>query len=87
MFVSLGVSGAWIGRLTALSPYQPIFLLASTVFLGMGFWKTYRRGSEICDPDSLCAKPNTHRATMAILWIGVLFTGAAFAVDLLPFFG
>lgn len=26
LFVSVGISGAWIGSLTALAPYQPIFL-------------------------------------------------------------
>ena len=32
----LGVSGAWIGNLTRLAPYQPIFIAASLAFLGGG---------------------------------------------------
>ena len=30
---TLGISGAWIGNLTALAPYQPIFLAARAVKL------------------------------------------------------
>ena len=31
---TLGISGAWIGNLTALAPYQPIFLAATAGCLG-----------------------------------------------------
>ena len=31
-----GVSGAWIGNLTALEPYQPIFAGVSLAFIGYG---------------------------------------------------
>ena len=31
LFVTLGISGAWIGNLTALEPYKPYFPPASTV--------------------------------------------------------
>ena len=30
----LGVGGAWIGNLTALAPYQPIFVAVTLGFLG-----------------------------------------------------
>jgi mercuric ion transport protein len=32
----LGVSGAWIGNLTALEPYQPIFVALAVAFIGCG---------------------------------------------------
>ncbi|WP_200342618.1 mercuric transporter MerT family protein [Rhodovibrio sodomensis] len=32
---TLGVTGAWIGALTALAPYQPLFLA-----VGVGDWRT-----------------------------------------------
>lgn len=46
---SVGVSGAWISHLTALSPYQPIFVTASAILLGMGYWKVYRDPRTSCD--------------------------------------
>lgn len=37
LLLALGVSGVWIGRLTAPVPYQPVFLLATGVFAaGLG---------------------------------------------------
>ena len=33
-----GVSGAWIGNLTALKPYQPLFVALATGCLGTGFY-------------------------------------------------
>src|ERR1700731_2840320 len=35
----LGVSGAWIGNLTRLAPYQPYFIAATLAFLGYGYWR------------------------------------------------
>src|SRR2546429_2129561 len=34
---TLGVSGAWIANLTALAPYQPIFVALTLTFLAWGF--------------------------------------------------
>src|SRR3546814_12422622 len=43
VFFALGVSGAWIGNLTALAPYQPIFVAAAVACLAFGFMRVYRR--------------------------------------------
>ena len=40
---SLGMGGAWIGNLTALAPYQPIFVVITLGFLGCGYWLVYRK--------------------------------------------
>ncbi len=37
LFVMLGISGAWIGNLTALEPYKPYFAGIALVFIGLGF--------------------------------------------------
>jgi mercuric ion transport protein len=37
MLFSLGISGAWIGNLTALAPYQPYFISATLACLGYGY--------------------------------------------------
>jgi mercuric ion transport protein len=31
----LGVSGAWIGQLTAMEPYRPVFIGVMVIFLGL----------------------------------------------------
>ena len=76
LLVSLGISGARIGQLTALSPYQPYFLVSALALLGAGFWQAYRRKPEVCASGSICAKPISGRLTKSILWIGTLFVAA-----------
>ena len=48
VLVLLGVSGAWIGNLTALAPYKPYFVAGTLVFLGLGFWHVYFRPRPAC---------------------------------------
>lgn len=66
---TLGVSGAWIGNLTALAPYQPVFLAIAMASIGAGFYRVYRRPSAAaCAPVSACADPRAGRITKAALW-------------------
>ncbi len=44
----LGVSGAWIGNLTRLAPYQPCFIVATLGFLGAGYWLVFRDSKTVC---------------------------------------
>ena len=53
---SIGVGGAWIGNLTALAPYQPIFVTLTLGFLGYGSWLVYRRPAD-CAGGQACARP------------------------------
>lgn len=74
---SLGVSGAWIGNLTALAPYQPAFFAAALVFIGFGFWRVYRRPAPACADGRVCARPGSTRMTKIGLWAAtVLVLGA-----------
>src|ERR1700726_2035617 len=54
---SLGISGAWIGNLTALAPYQPYFIAATLACLGYGYWLVYRRQNIACAEGEVCARP------------------------------
>ena len=75
--VSAGISGAWIGTLTALAPYQPFFLAAALLFLGAGFWVVYRRGPAACETGA-CASSGAGRLIKSVLWVkGALWLGAA----------
>lgn len=78
--LTLGVSGAWIGRLTALAPYQPLFLAVALLAVGFGFWRVYGPSARRCGTDGACAH-GPSGATRAGLWLATLLVGAAVAVD------
>jgi mercuric ion transport protein len=64
----LGVSGAWIGNLTALEPYQPIFAAIAVACLGSGFYLVYRTPKIACAEGSSCASPSSNRLAKIGLW-------------------
>jgi mercuric ion transport protein len=76
VFVSLGVSGAWIGNLTALAPYQPYILALTIVMLGYGFYSVYWRTQQAC-ADGTCARPLPNRAVKVGLWLGTTLVAVA----------
>lgn len=65
---SLGVTGTWIGTLTALAPYQPIFVLMTLGFLGYGYWLVYRKPTA-CAEGEACARPLPNRIVKTGLWL------------------
>jgi len=66
---SLGISGAWIGQLTALSAYQPIFIAITLGFLGYGYWLVYRKPKAACAEGEACAKPLPNVIVKTGLWL------------------
>ncbi|MAQ84181.1 MAG: mercury transporter MerT [Maritimibacter sp.] len=68
LFFSLGVSGAWIGNLTALEPYKPAFIAVTLGFLGYGYWLVYRKPKP-CDDGAACARPLPNRLVKSALWV------------------
>ena len=76
---SLGASGAWLGKLSALSPYQPIFIALTLGFLGSGFWLAYRRPQMACRGSGACSHPVSRRAVKLALWAALLLVAAATA--------
>lgn len=69
MFASVGIGGAWIGTLTGLAPYQPIFLAFAAGCIAAGFWSTYGRKQAACG-GLACGTSASRRATKAALWVG-----------------
>lgn len=65
---SLGVSGAWVGNLTALEPYKPIFIVFTLGFLGYGYWMVYRK-PRACAEGEACARPLPNRLVKSALWV------------------
>ena len=77
---SLGVTGAWIGNLASLNPYQPYFFVVTAGFLGAGFYRTYRkRGAASYDSGSACASPLSDRFNKVVLWSATALVLAALA--------
>lgn len=69
VFVTLGISGAWIGYLTALEPYRPLTSGTAIVFIALGFWHVYFRSKPVCVEGSYCARPQSSRLTKTVLWL------------------
>ena len=68
VLVTLGVSGAWIGNLTALEPYRPIFIGAALVALFFASRRIFRP-VQACKPGEVCALPQTRRLYKVLFWI------------------
>lgn len=82
LLVSLGVSGAWIGNLTALEPLKPYFIVATLVLLGLGFWQVYFRKKPACEAESYCARPESSLITKTALWVATVLVALAATIDL-----
>ena len=61
ILVSLGLGGAWIGNLTALEPFRPVFVGAALVALFFAYRRIFRPAAE-CKPGEICARPQTKAA-------------------------
>jgi mercuric ion transport protein len=78
---SLGIGGAWIGNLTALAPYKPIFVAGTAGLLGYGFYLVYWKPRSACTDGAACARPIPSRIVQLALWIATVLVIAAFAFD------
>lgn len=83
VLLMLGISGSWIGNLSALEPYRPIFILIAAVFLGLAFRKVYR-SPQACSPDTVCAIRQGRRSLQLIFWITTLIAVLSIAF---PWYG
>ena len=79
----LGVSGAWIGNLTQLAPYQPFFIAATIACLGYGYWLVYRSSKVACAGGEACARPLSNRLVQLGLIVATVLVSAAIGFDLL----
>jgi len=87
LLLTLGVSGAWMGNLTGLAPYQGYFIAATLVFLGAGYWYVYFKPKKACEDDSYCASPQSDRVIKVALWVATVLVVLALSVNLIvPFF-
>ena len=86
VLVLLGVSGAWIGNLTALEPYRPLFIGAALVALFFAYRRIFR-SARACAPGEVCAIPQVQTTYKAIFWVVAALVVIALAFHyVLPFF-
>ena len=86
VLVMLGVSGAWVGNLTVLEPYRPIFIGAALIALYFA-WRRIYRPVRACQPGEVCAAPRVRTAYKLIFWIVAALVVVALAFPyVLPLF-
>lgn len=87
VLLTLGISGAWIGNLTALEPYKPIFAGVALVFIGLGFRQVYFKAKPACEDGSYCARQQSALITKSALWLSTVLVALALTINWwAPFF-
>ncbi len=82
VLIMVGVSGAWISHLTALEPYQPLFMgasLAALFFAARSIW----RPAVACEPGQVCAIPRVNRTYKLLFGVVMLLLATAMAFPLI----
>ena len=79
----LGESGAWIGNLTRLAPYQPFFIAVTIACLGYGYWLVYRSSKVACAGGEACARPLSNRLVQLGLIVATVLVVAAIGFNFL----
>ena len=68
VLIALGFSGAWIGNLTMLEPYRPIFIGVALVAMFFA-WRRIYRPAQACEPGAVCAVPQVRTTYKLIFWV------------------
>lgn len=68
VLLTLGISGAWIGNLTLLESYRPVFIVIVMLLFGWAGWQIYRPVAA-CEPGTACAIRQTRKRRRVIFWI------------------
>lgn len=77
VLVMLGFGGAWIGNLSALEPYRPMFLGFTAIALVIAAYRIYRP-QQTCDADGNCATPKSLRLQKGIFVLVTLLAIVGF---------
>jgi mercuric ion transport protein len=62
----LGLSG--VAAASAFAKWRPVFLLATVVLLGLGWYLTYRKPKEACTEGAACATKPVAKWNKVVLW-------------------
>lgn len=78
VLLGLGVSGAWIGNLTALEPWRPLFIVVAIGALLLAARRIWRPAA-VCTPGEVCAVPRVRRGYQLTFAAVALLVGVALA--------
>lgn len=81
LLFSLGLGGAWLGQLGALAPFQPYFLTATLVLLGLGHYQVWYRAPRVCATDA-CAERQPGWLIKTLLIMATVLTVVALTFPL-----
>ena len=68
VLLMLGISGSWIGNLSALESVRPLFIAIAIVFLGLAYRKIFLL-PKACETGSVCATSQGKQSQKLIFWI------------------
>ncbi len=67
LLVTVGLGGAWVGKLQLLEPYQPIFLGIATLAMLFAYRRIFRPLAA-CRPGEMCAVPRVRLFYQLLFW-------------------
>ena len=79
ILISLGLSGAWLGKLTVFAPYSAYFIAFTLACLSVGFYFVYRR-PVVCIEGSNCDQPGAGRLVKVALFSATVLVATAIAL-------
>ncbi|MFW0753631.1 mercuric transporter MerT family protein [Pseudomonas sp. H11T01] len=86
ILLALGIGGAWVGNLTAMEPYRPLFIGLTLLFLGLALRKLYV-APQVCAPGTPCADARTIKRQRLTFWIiATLLLGLLAVPSVAPLF-
>lgn len=74
----LGISGAWIGNLTMLEPFRPVFIVIAIGTLAAASRQIFRP-SRTCAPGEVCAVPEVQTTYRILFGVVAFLTAIALA--------
>ena len=83
VLLTLGVSGSWIGSLSAMEPFRPYLMGLTLLLLGLAFRKLYLV-PQSCAVDAPCATSANLRRQRVIFWV---VTVTVLAIMAFPWYG
>jgi mercuric ion transport protein len=79
LLIVLGAGGAWVSALNSLAPYKWIFIAATVLFLGYGFYAAYWKPA--CSAGTSCAACGTTRSVRIFLWVATVLAIAGLVFE------
>lgn len=76
VLLMLGISGAWIGNLTGLEPYRPVFIGVALVAVYFAQRRIFRPAAE-CSPGEICTVPAVSRTYKILFGVVVALLAVA----------